>query len=155
MARIRTIKPDFWTDEKVVELSAFARLLFLGLLNFVDDEGRGEFRPKSLKMKILPADNIDIDPLFEELIQSGMLLAYSFEGNDYFQIKNFGKHQKIDKRRGSKFPPFTSDCADLRRLAPNPADGMEGNGMEVEREKNPSKSKSTEVVSFSRARGER
>ena len=30
MARIRTIKPDFWTDEKVVELSAFARLLFIG-----------------------------------------------------------------------------------------------------------------------------
>ena len=40
MARIRTVKPDIWTDEKFVELSPLARLLFIGLWNFADDEGR-------------------------------------------------------------------------------------------------------------------
>lgn len=30
MARIRTIKPDFWTDEKLVKLSMEARLFFIG-----------------------------------------------------------------------------------------------------------------------------
>ena len=39
MARIRTIKPEFWTDEKVVTLPFEARLLFIGMWNFCDDEG--------------------------------------------------------------------------------------------------------------------
>ena len=64
MARIRTIKPEFWTDEKIVELSAFARLLFIGLWNFADDAGRMEFSAKRLKMQIFPADDVDISALF-------------------------------------------------------------------------------------------
>jgi hypothetical protein len=39
MARIRTIKPEFWTDEKVVECSFEARLMFIGMFNFADDKG--------------------------------------------------------------------------------------------------------------------
>ena len=39
MARIRTIKPEFWTSEQVVDCSPTARLLFIGLWNFCDDGG--------------------------------------------------------------------------------------------------------------------
>jgi hypothetical protein len=39
MARIRTIKPEFWTDEKIVECSFEARLMFIGMFNFADDKG--------------------------------------------------------------------------------------------------------------------
>lgn len=39
MARIRTIKPEFWTAEQVMELSRDARLLFIGMWNFCDDAG--------------------------------------------------------------------------------------------------------------------
>ncbi|KKK60207.1 hypothetical protein LCGC14_3026700, partial [marine sediment metagenome] len=41
MARIRTVKPDFWTSEDVAAVSRNARLLFIGLLNFADDVGNG------------------------------------------------------------------------------------------------------------------
>nr|MBF6067360.1 primosomal protein [Klebsiella pneumoniae] len=38
MARIRTIKPEFWTDEDMAEVSEPACLLAIGLLNYADDE---------------------------------------------------------------------------------------------------------------------
>ena len=39
MARIRSIKPEFWTAEQVMECSPMARLLFIGMWNFCDDGG--------------------------------------------------------------------------------------------------------------------
>lgn len=37
MPRIRTIKPEYWTSEQVLDLSIPARLAFIGLWNFCDD----------------------------------------------------------------------------------------------------------------------
>ena len=36
MARIRTIKPEFWTDEDMAEVSEPACLLAIGLLNYAE-----------------------------------------------------------------------------------------------------------------------
>jgi hypothetical protein len=117
MARIRTIKPEFWTDEKVVALPALARLLFIGMWNFVDDEGRAEFSPLRLKMQILPADDADISELIGAIRREGLIEVYVVEDKEYFQVKGFDKHQKIDARRKSKYPPAPI-CAELRRTAP-------------------------------------
>ena len=104
MARIRTVKPEFWTDEKVVELSAFARLLFIGLWNFCDDDGRMIYSPKRIKMQIFPADNLEISELFGELRGTSLITVYTVENIEYLQINNFTKHQKIDKRTASRHP---------------------------------------------------
>lgn len=40
MARIRTIKPEFWSDEKLSPLAPIDRLTFLGLISMADDYGR-------------------------------------------------------------------------------------------------------------------
>ena len=104
MARIRTIKPEFWTDEKVVELSAFARLLFIGLWNFCDDEGRMVYSPKRIKMQVFPADSLDISELFGELRRASLITVYDVENVEYLQVSNFAKHQKVDKRSPSKYP---------------------------------------------------
>lgn len=34
MARIRTVKPEFWTDRRMVKLSPLARLLYISSWNF-------------------------------------------------------------------------------------------------------------------------
>ena len=60
MARIRNIKPDFWTDEKLVELETWERLLFIGLWNFADDEGFMPYSPKRIKMQIFPGDSLEV-----------------------------------------------------------------------------------------------
>ena len=51
------IKPEFWTDEKIIELPLPARLLFIGLLNFSDDEGKFKYSPKAIKGQIFPTDS--------------------------------------------------------------------------------------------------
>ncbi|HBW7322418.1 TPA: hypothetical protein MFD03_000678 [Klebsiella pneumoniae] len=104
MARIRTVKPEFWTDEKVVECSIPARLLFIGLFNFANDMGCLERSPKRLKMQIFPADALDCEPLIQELITHGLLIEYSVNDVCYLQIKGFLKHQKINRPSASKIP---------------------------------------------------
>lgn len=104
MARIRTIKPEFWTDEKVVECSPNARLLFIGILNFADDNGNVERSGRQHKMRIFPADDIDVEPLVGELIDSGLIREYEAEGGKYLHIKGFAKHQKIEKPSKPRHP---------------------------------------------------
>jgi len=97
MARIRSIHPGFFTDEEMVSVSAFARLLFLGLLTESDDGGVFEWKPVSLKMRIFPADNVDLPALLEELIQAGRVTRYSVEGRQYGAVRNFCKYQRPKK----------------------------------------------------------
>ena len=106
MPRIRTIKPDFWTDEAITECSMSARLFFIGMWNFADDHGGIDGSPKQLKMKIFPADSIKIEPLIIELITHGLLIEYSDKGKIYLHIKGFTKHQFINRPSKPLCPVF-------------------------------------------------
>ncbi|HIJ83744.1 MAG: hypothetical protein HW380_223 [Magnetococcales bacterium] len=99
MARIRTIKPEFWTSDQVVACSLPARLLFIGLWNFSDDSGICPATPKRLKMQIFPGDNLTIDTLCEwlrELKDQRLLTEYEVNHRRYYQITGW-HHQRIDK----------------------------------------------------------
>ena len=133
MARIRTLKPEFWTDEKVVAISPLARLLFIGMWNFVDDYGRGEYSPARLKMQILPADPADINDLLAEISGKLLINVYTIGGKEYFEVCGFSKHQKLDHRTPSKFPEPTKS-AELHQFTPEIAlerKGKERKGKEL------------------------
>ena len=68
MARIRSIHPGQWTDEDFVSLSPFARLLAIALRNEADDQGVFEWKPVTIKIKLFPADNVDVPALLDELV---------------------------------------------------------------------------------------
>ncbi|WP_414483216.1 DnaT-like ssDNA-binding domain-containing protein [Serratia marcescens] len=104
MARIRTVKPEFWTDEKVVECSIAARLLFIGLFNFANDKGCLERSPRRIKMQVFPADSMDCEPLLQELITHGLLTEYSVNDVQYLHISGFLKHQKINRPSQTNIP---------------------------------------------------
>jgi hypothetical protein len=97
MSRIRSIHPGLWTDEEFVTLSAFARLLFLGLWNECDDKGTFEWKPLTLKMRVLPADNVDAAALLEEIAAAGCIRQYEIDGKAYGAVRNFGKFQRPKK----------------------------------------------------------
>ena len=120
MARIRTIKPDFWTDDKLVELDFATRLFFIGTWNHADDNGNLRRSAKSLKMKIFPADSIDCEPLIQSLIAHGMLTEYSASGADYLHVRCFSKHQVINRKSKSAIPlpPWLSGDAAAAGHAP-------------------------------------
>jgi hypothetical protein len=104
MARIRTIKPEFWTDERLTECSMSARLLFIGMLNFADDNGNLVYSAKRLKMQIFPGDAVDVQPMLNELITHGVLNEYEINSNKYIQIKGFKKHQLINRPSATSIP---------------------------------------------------
>lgn len=129
MARIRSVKPDFWTDERVVECSIEARLFFIGIKNFMDDYGRIEYRPKSLKMMVFPGDSVDVEPLVDQLVLHGLCVVYEVDGKRYLADLTWTDTQKIDKRSPSKHPE-PPNSAESRRIPPLEGKGREGNGEE-------------------------
>jgi len=54
MPRIRTVKPEFFDDEKLGTVSRDARLIFIGLLIFADDYGVVKGNSRWLKARIFP-----------------------------------------------------------------------------------------------------
>lgn len=103
-ARIRTIKPEFWTDPAIISCSHSARLFFIGMLNFADDEGNIEGLPLRLKIQIFPADEIEIEPLLEELKRANIIIPYEVDNRLYFHIRTFKKHQVINRPSPSQHP---------------------------------------------------
>jgi len=132
VARIRTIKPEFWTSEQIVECSRDARLLFIGLWNFCDDAGRHPASLKRIKMEIFPGDEItssNIRRMIDELINNELLLEYQNDGMSYWQVTGW-KHQKID-RPTIKYPdPFDERSTNDHPRNGRESKGREGNGKE-------------------------
>ncbi|HXI17611.1 MAG TPA: hypothetical protein VNM48_14710, partial [Chloroflexota bacterium] len=93
MARLRTIKPGFYTDEDLGECEPLARILYTGLWCQADREGRLEDRPRRLKVEVLPWDACDVDALLNELASRGLIVRYAVAGQRYIAIPTFLKHQ--------------------------------------------------------------
>lgn len=129
MARIRTIKPEFFTSDDVCALSPLARLLFIGCWCEADREGRLEWRPRTLKRKYLPEDDCDADAVCSELVSRGLIVLYE-QGFAY--VSGFAKHQVINLREAqSKLPePPAVTCNAHASPAITPGKGKEGKGKE-------------------------
>jgi|GEM_PF-1412348 len=107
MARIRSVKPEFWTSEPVMDCSRDARLFLLGLWNFVDDAGRHLYAPRQLKASIFPGDDIElaaVEAMIEELAVSRLVEIYVVDGKRYLQVADWELNQKIDHPTPSKLP---------------------------------------------------
>ena len=116
MARIRSIKPEFWASEQVMECSPIARLLFIGLWNFCDDGGNHVDSDRTIKAEIFPGDDIssqDVRRLLDELSSNGLIAPYSSNGKGFIHVTGW-QHQKID-RPSYKHPPFPGDDSPTTR----------------------------------------
>ena len=105
MARIRTIKPEFFTSEDIVSMTPLARLFYVSLWCEADREGRFEWKPKTFKLRYLPGDNCDVVELAKELIDAGLVEIYEAEGKTYACIPSFTKHQVINNRESESTIP--------------------------------------------------
>lgn len=102
MARIRTIKPEFFTSEDIVSLSPMARLVYIALWCEADKEGRLAWKPKTFKLRYFPGDSVDIFLLCKELTDSGLVVLY---GEGLAFIPTFSKHQHLNPRESSSVLP--------------------------------------------------
>lgn len=109
MARIRTIKPDFWTDGTMIGLSFEARLFYIGTWNFtLCDRGHLPDDPMGLRLRIFPGDDVDAVKVIDELMTAGRIVRLIAEdGRTFLYIPRFGDHQKVDARWNSRCPACT------------------------------------------------
>lgn len=115
MARIRTIKPEFFTSEDIVSLSPLARLLYIATWCDADKEGRLLWKPRTFKLRYFPGDDCDMQALCDELVKSGLIVLY---GDGLAYIPSFSKHQHINPRESkSTLPAPESHASSTRRDA--------------------------------------
>jgi hypothetical protein len=107
VARIRTIKPEFWSSPANEGMSPWARLLFVAMWNWADDHGRGPANPGELAGFAFPNDAFtaaDIRRMLGEVRRGFGVDFYKVAGRPFYSIPSWQKHQKIDKRSGEKYP---------------------------------------------------
>ncbi|WP_024328864.1 MULTISPECIES: hypothetical protein [unclassified Thioalkalivibrio] len=117
MARIRTIKPEFWQDEDLAACSPHARLLAIALLQLCDKNGVFRAIPMQIHAHAFPWESeVNIPSLLEELEGCGYVILYRVDGKSYGHIPGFTKHQRIQGKEAT---------ADGQYPAPDQADTHE------------------------------
>lgn len=134
MARIRSLKPEFFTSADVVACSPLARLLFIATWCEADREGRLYWKPDTLKLRYLPADKCDVDKLADELEARGMLVRYDVNGIRYASVTGFTRHQIINNRERESVIPESPELPPIPPLkATTTTEGKGREGKERER----------------------
>ena len=137
MARIRTVKPELFRHEDLFNLEAETslpiRLSFIGLFTCCDREGKFQWRPKVLKLDILPYDDVDFSRVLDALWSRGFIVKYKVENEFYGQITTFTRHQLINNREMKSVLPTPSketiiDASNTRQA--RYTETLEGKGRE-------------------------
>jgi len=122
MARMRTVKPEFWEDEVIGSLSRDARLLFVATWNLADDEGLLRWAPEYLKANAFMYDDDvsieDVDAMMGCIVAAGLVFAY--RGGKTQQhlgyIVQFHRHQRVNRPQPSKLPPPSIQSLTVREM---------------------------------------
>jgi hypothetical protein len=131
MSRIRTIKPSFWNDAKVVKLSFEIRLLFIGTWNFADDYGYLWDDAEQIHRDVFPADpNVDVAGGLARLLVDGLLESFpTTQGRHALHIRNWDEHQYVDRRKASVIARYVEALREGSRLFDVEGKGREGKGL--------------------------
>lgn len=110
MARIRTIKPEFWRHEALCDLPEATHMLAAALLNYSDDYGYFNANPKLILGEIYPLrePSVSVPESLRGLQTIGYIRLGTGEGGRrYGQIVEFSKHQKVSHPTDSKIALLT------------------------------------------------
>jgi hypothetical protein len=135
MAKIRGVKPGLWTDEDFIELSAYARLLWIGMWNHACDNGHLQDKSKQLKLRVLPADDVNCADLIREIEAQNLIER----ADGWITIPNLSHHQKPHKswwvtceKPGCVLPEGTSHAPNNRGTTVAPPKRNRGTTADVD-----------------------
>ena len=114
MPRIRTIKPEICSDEKLASVSRESRLTFVLSITQADDDGLLAGNTRQLLAALYPLDDGVTPSMVElwrrELVQAGLWTQrYTLQGSSVVQITNWDRHQRIDKKGKSIILPTLAE----------------------------------------------
>ena len=127
--RIRTVKPEWLEDEKIASASDEARVLSVALILMSDDYGNGRASMATIATTTwrfaMERDDGAHAPevlkrasrAFQELLSIGFVEAYQVNGQRYFSVRNWEKHQKV-MHPGKPHVPGP-ECAENKGKAPS------------------------------------
>lgn len=112
MARIRTIKPDFFRHELLQDLEIkypgqYIMLTFVGIWAQCDSNGVFPWRPRLLKLDILPFIPYEMEDTLNILVSATMILKFESDGKFYGHVPTFCRHQRLtgkEAQDGRKYP---------------------------------------------------
>jgi hypothetical protein len=127
VARIRTIKPEFFRHRRLYLAEKESRLplrvAFAGLWTCADREGRFQWEPEELKLDCLPYDDMDFSRVLDALTTRGFVIKYESGGRTFGVIPGFKRHQVINNReRESEIPKPPNVVIDIRTGEPRVPD---------------------------------
>jgi len=121
---MRHIKPEYSIHEGVSEMSINARYAETYTWCHADIHGRFEWKPKTLKLHVLPFDNIEFEPLMLEWVTCGFVERYEVDGQKYGRFINWEKHQYVNPHETYELPapPLqqSSTCVNVPARACSP-----------------------------------
>jgi hypothetical protein len=142
VARIRSIKPEFWKSETIAALPIRTRLTFIGLWSYVDDNGVGidSFKLISAELYGLEDDPREARDNTREclarLADARLITRYTLDGKRYIRITNWDEHQRIDRPNKPRYPLPTDPTVTL--LDPDQAADMDnGATVSIDHSRNP------------------
>lgn len=116
----RMIKDTLRTSRNVSSLSDFEFRVWVLLITYVDDYGRGSADPELLKGLLFPrmhgVTEDQIGDALRTLSDKGMITLYESEGEPFFCFPKWGEHQRI-RTKVSKFPQPPTICRGLPQSA--------------------------------------
>lgn len=114
MARIRTIKPPFFSSYSMSKMPIEARYLFAGMFTEADDEGRMIDSAKKIAGAIFPHDEkitpTKVEGWLKQLATvkgedgTPCIVRYETDGGRYLAIVKWGTHQRISHPVPSTLP---------------------------------------------------
>ena len=120
----RIIKDSICGSEKLNSLSDFQFRLWVGLITYVDDYGRGDARPAMIKGSVFPLRERvtvkDIESALHALAGAGCVCLYNVGGKPYLYFPNWERHQRIQTKRPRYPSPEDADA--------NPAGDSQSHG---------------------------
>lgn len=120
MARIRTIKPSFWLDAKVLRVSIGARYLMIGLISYADDEGYQQQNAESLSACVFGgSESPSTTRAYLAELETVKLIDVRLDTSDnefwLISVINFREHQYISKAKASRLKDRFHDVPPIPR----------------------------------------
>lgn len=147
MARIRTVKPEFFRHEELQDLEMDhpdlrPMLVFEGLWSQCDKNGVFEWKPRTLELDIIPfiwrKTGKQLDDSLMILREGGFVKQMEYEGKLYGFVPSFKDHQRITGKEATEPPKFpepaemieVSTGETLGKQSGNTGDNRKGKGRE-------------------------
>lgn len=99
----RLLKESIHQSERLNSLSDFQYRVWVNLITYVDDFGRGDARPAIIKGTCFPLrerlSNADIEAALQALAGAGCVGLYEVDGKPYLYFPRWESHQNIRNKK--------------------------------------------------------